>query len=143
SGPGWKSSCCPKFCGFDIDNPIKGNGAGCCDHDETCVGHSAPNTRDGCCPVGRYCGGNCCAAGENCFGDTFCPANYFCLDGFCSEFPGRSLWPEHPKPAKPPEGTIGWCKIGWEPCGATCCPPGLQCCSEGGGRVACKANCLA
>ena len=124
----WESPCCPKVCGIHTPGSA---GSGCCDHGEACVGSHNPNTRDGCCPVGQECEGNCCAKGD------------YCLPGgICSTYPGSSLWPEDWKPPKPPKRPINYCKIGWEPCGGTCCAPGLECCSVGGGHVACKTNCL-
>jgi hypothetical protein len=78
--------CCPKVCGFP--NPLE-PGEGCCDEDEHCVDRYDPNSRQGCCPSDqRVCGGKCCVKGDSCCGDTCCPSNFFCLDGFCSQFPG-------------------------------------------------------
>ena len=53
--------CCPKICG--PPNPLEGSGSGCCDHGEVCVDLSDPNSREGCCPVGHFCDGKCCAQG--------------------------------------------------------------------------------
>ena len=132
--------CCPKVCG--VLNPLE-PGVGCCDENESCVDRYDPNSRQGCCPSDQsVCGGKCCPKGHTCCGDTCCPPNHFCRDGFCSEFPGPSLWPDDWKPPKPPKRPINYCRIGYEPCGGTCCPPGLECCSVGGGRVACMTNCL-
>lgn len=104
SGP-----CCPKVCG--IHNPLIA-GSGCCDHGEACVGSHNPNTRDGCCPVGQECHGNCCAKGE------------YCLEGgICSTEPGYFA---NPPPPPPP---VNNCILGGAPCGPKCCPPGLQCCN--------------
>lgn len=130
SGP-----CCPKVCG----PPTPGvSGSGCCDHGEACVGSGSPNTRDGCCPVGRYCGGNCCAEGESCCGNTCCPPNFFCLDGDCTEFP-----PFTPPGGNPPPPPPNNCIFGGAPCGPKCCPPGLECCSYSVQFGAdCKTSCL-
>lgn len=119
-------ACCPVFCELGR----------CCSEGETCMA-------DRCCPKDHaVCGGTCCAKGETCCGDSCCPAHYFCRDGFCSEFPADSLWPDDWKPVKPSRPGLNYCRIGWEPCGGTCCAPGLECCSVGGGRVACMTNCL-
>lgn len=132
----WESSCCPKVCG--IPTPGVG-GSGCCDHGETCVGLDSPNTRDGCCPVGQYCGGNCCARGESCCGNTCCPSNYFCLEGgICTEFP--PFTPPGWEPPPPPENN---CIFGGEPCGRKCCPPGKFCCGLwADGTPKCWDTCL-
>jgi len=132
SGP-----CCPKVCGVHTPGSA---GSGCCDHGETCMGIGKhANTRDGCCPSGRYCGGNCCAEGESCCGETCCPADHYCLDGYiCNELPGTFDTTVHPTP--PP--TVNNCIFGGEPCGGKCCPPGQQCCLIEGGHVACMTNCV-
>jgi hypothetical protein len=123
--------CCPKVCGIHTPGS---EGSGCCDHGEACVGSHNPNTRDGCCPVGQECGGNCCAKGE------------YCLEGgFCSEFPGPLLPPPGTPPPPPPSFS---CPPGAAPCGVpdssgvirTCCPPGLQCC--GNSVQDCRTSCL-
>lgn len=133
-------SCCPKVCG--VPNPFD-PGVGCCDKNEACVDRYDPNSRHGCCPSDQsVCAGKCCPKGYSCCGDTCCPPNYFCRDGFCSEFPGPSLWPDDWKPPKLPERPLYYCKLGYEPCGGACCAPGLECCSVGGGRVACMTSCL-
>ena len=146
--------CCPKFCGLDLDNPIKGNGAGCCDHGESCIpiGGSKANTRDGCCPSGRRCGIDCCAAGEICCGgQTCCPSDQFCSDdGACLEFPVPSGVPfGNPPPPKAPgtpqdpriySGNSKYCGAGRTPCGNKCCPPELQCCDTDAGP-ACMTSC--
>jgi hypothetical protein len=118
SNPIWESPCCPKVCGIHIPGIA---GSGCCDHGEACVGSHNPNTRDGCCPVGRECYGNCCAEGEHCL-----------PGGVCSRDPGY-LIPEDTSPPPPPPFS---CPPGSAPCGLpditgvirTCCPPGTVCC---------------
>jgi hypothetical protein len=141
--------CCPKACG--TPNPFD-PGQGCCDENEGCVDRYDPNSRGGCCPSDQaVCAGQCCAKGESCCGDTCCPANYFCRDGnFCSEFPSNLL-PPAGTPAPPgttklntPErGVRKQCPPGTQQCGAECCPPELQCCDLGGGRVGCRTTCVA
>jgi len=120
------SPCCPKAC--SVPGP---GGRGCCDKGESCVGSHNPNTRDGCCPVGQECYGNCCAKGEHCLSG-----------GTCSTEPG--YFADTPTPPKPPERPIAvdYCKVGYTRCGSTCCAPGLECCSVGGGRVACLTTCV-
>jgi hypothetical protein len=134
--------CCPKLCAFP--NPFE-PGDGCCDENETCVDRYDANSRHGCCPADQSaCGGRCCARGERCCGDSCCPANYFCLEGnICSEFPARSLWPEDATPPRPPIGpAIRHClRFGFKPCGRTCCPPELECCSVGSNQY-CMTSCL-
>jgi hypothetical protein len=118
SGP-----CCPKVCG--PPNPFEGSGSGCCDHGEACVGSHNPNTRDGCCPVGQECHGNCCAKGE------------YCLDGgVCSTDPGTF---GNTPPPPPPQNN---CIFGGAPCGSKCCPPGLACCGVFSGQPDCRRSCL-
>lgn len=124
--------CCPKRCGPPDFGDLAGSG--CCDANEQCVDRNDRNSRSGCCPSDQsVCAGKCCAKGESCCGDTCCPANYFCRDGFCSEFPSPLLPPPGtPTPTPPRSG----CPSGSAPCGfpdssgviRTCCPPGLQCC---------------
>lgn len=109
SNPFWESPCCPKVCGIHIPGIA---GSGCCDHGEACVGSHNPNTRDGCCPVGQECHGNCCAPGEYCLDD-----------GSCSTEPGYFA---NPPPPPPP---VNNCIFGGEPCGPKCCPPGTHCCN--------------
>lgn len=133
--------CCPKRCGppdiFDLA------GSGCCDADETCVSKNDLNSRHGCCPSDQsVCAGKCCPKGHTCCGDTCCPPTHFCRDGFCSELPAPSLWPDDWEPPKPPARSTNYCRMGFEPCGGTCCAPGLECCPIGGGQVACMTNCL-
>lgn len=136
------TTCCPKLCG--VPNPLD-PGSGCCDEGEACVDQNDPNSRQGCCPRDQnVCAGKCCAKGESCCGDTCCPPDYFCRDGFCSEFPG-SIIPDNPK-APTDMGTFREkikCPPGSERCGTMCCPPGLQCCDLGAGRVGCMDNCYA
>lgn len=133
--PGELGECCPKPC--RVPNPFK-PGVGCCDEGEHCVDESDPNSRSGCCPRGRsVCGGKCCLPGDNCCGDQCCPANYFCLDGFCSEFPGPLLPPKGEGPPTPPPYT-DYCLWGWTPCKGKCCAPGLECCPDG----ECKWTCI-
>lgn len=138
--------CCPKICG--APNPLDGysSGSGCCDADEHCVDQNDPNSRDGCCPSDqRVCGSKCCAKGEYCCGDTCCPAGFFCQEGrFCSEFPSDLLPPPGTPPPTPPKGSVFAvkCSPGETRCGNECCPPGKECCSIGGGQVACMTNCL-
>jgi hypothetical protein len=115
--PGPDSRCCPKLCAF---SPFK-DGTGCCDLDEACLGSDHPNTRDGCCPVGQYCGGNCCATGESCCGDKCCPAGYSCIDGICT-----TGFPNTPPPPPPESGCYLF--AGGSPCGTKCCYNYLQCC---------------
>lgn len=131
SGP-----CCPQVCG--PPDPLRGSGTGCCDHGETCVDENDPNSREGCCPVGQFCDGKCCAQGccagtccgpgDHCCGNACCPPDVPCgTDGFCAGF-------GHGPPPPPPPFS---CAPGGVPCGLpdntgvirTCCPPGLQCCS--------------
>lgn len=115
----WKSSCCPVVCGIHTPGIA---GSGCCDPGEACVGSHNPNTRDGCCPVGQECHGNCCAKGE------------FCYDGgICGE-PPSPMFPETP-PLPPP---VNNCIFGGEPCGTKCCPPGFQCCGVFNGQPDCR-----
>jgi len=141
TNPLFESPCCPKVCGPPIP-PGKG-GAGCCDHGEVCA-NSGPNTRDGCCPAGQFCGGNCCAVGDRCCGTTCCPPDKFCLaNGECTSSPPFS---NNPPPPPPPFK----CPPGAAPCGLpdktgvvrTCCPPGLQCCNVINGQPDCKTSCL-
>jgi hypothetical protein len=128
---GWKSPCCPKVCGIHIPGLA---GSGCCDHGEACLGSDHPNTRDGCCPVGQYCNGNCCAAGESCCGATCCPAGFSCIGGLCT-----TGFPNTPPPP-PPDNN---CIFGGAPCGLKCCPPGLECCSYSPQFGAdCRTSCL-
>lgn len=131
---GWESPCCPKVCGV----PTPGSaGTGCCDHGEACVGSDGPNTRDGCCPVGQYCGGNCCAKGESCCGETCCPPDHFCLDGNnCSAEPG--YFPNTPPPPPP----VNNCIFGGVPCGKKCCFGDFVCCNDSGGPVCRQPPCL-
>ena len=117
---GWESPCCPKVCGIHTPGSA---GSGCCDHGEACVGSHNPNTRDGCCPVGQECHGNCCAKGE------------YCLDGgICSTEPGyfeNSYPPPHERRGTSRDPRIfADCGVGQTPCGAKCCPPGLKCCYD-------------
>jgi hypothetical protein len=122
SGPGWKGFCCPKVCG--LPTPGK-EGTGCCDHGEACVAQDDPNSRDGCCPVGHFCGGRCCPTDAPCCGSSCCPPPYSCIEGVCTTGFGTGTPP-------PPHG----CPPGAAPCGfpdssgviRTCCPPGLKCC---------------
>jgi hypothetical protein len=117
------SSCCPVFCELGR----------CCSRGETCFS-------GGCCPNDQVvCGNNCCSAGEKCCGDTCCPAHFYCLDGhFCSEFPSHVPFGKPPRPTRPPNQ----CIVG-VPCGPTCCPPGLQCCSYSDKFGAdCRTSCL-
>jgi hypothetical protein len=122
SNPFWESPCCPKVCGI----PIPGiSGSGCCDHGEACVGSHNPNTRDGCCPVGQECYGNCCAKGE------------YCLPGgICSVEPG--YFPNTPPPPEPDNN----CIFGGVPCFGKCCPPGLMCCGGLPGQPDCRTSCV-
>jgi hypothetical protein len=120
--------CCPVFCELGH----------CCSDGETCIPH-------GCCPPGQVvCDGKCCDVGDSCCGGTCCPSHYFCRDGFCSEFAGPSLWPTDTTPPKSPETSpySKYCGVGQKRCGDKCCPVGLECCSIGGGQVACMTNCL-
>jgi hypothetical protein len=124
TNPIWDSPCCPKVCGI---HTLGIAGSGCCDHGEACVGSHNPNTRDGCCPVGQECHGNCCAPGEYCLDD-----------GSCSTEPGYFA---NPPPPPPP---VNNCIFGGEPCGPKCCPPGTHCCNysvEFGPE--CKTSCWA
>jgi hypothetical protein len=132
---GWCAleDCCPKLCG--VPNPFD-PGSGCCDEGETCVSQDDPNSRRGCCPSDQIvCAGQCCPREYSCCGDTCCPPNYFCRDGFCSEFVGPLFGPKDTSPPKP-RGTFrdprifALCGVGETPCGAECCPPGLQCCYD-------------
>jgi len=106
---GWNSPCCPKVCGIHTPGSA---GSGCCDLDETCVGSDVPNTRDGCCPAGQYCAGNCCAIGEICGSDGICRTQ-----------------PSFTDNTPPPPPPVNNCIFGGAPCGPKCCPPGLQCCN--------------
>jgi hypothetical protein len=126
----WKSPCCPKVCGIHIPGIA---GSGCCDRGEACVGPGAPNTRDGCCPVGQYCGGNCCATGTSCCGDKCCPAGFSCIGGLCT-----TGFPTTPPPPPPDDS----CIFGGVKCGTKCCPPGLVCCGVFQGQPDCKTSCL-
>lgn len=137
-------SCCPKVCSFPSPD-----GGGCCDSDEACVDRNDPNSRDGCCPSDQVvCGGKCCSQGESCCGNTCCPPNYYCLDdGFCSQFPSAIPF-GNPPPPKPPTEVGSFrqkkkCPLGTKRCGNECCPPGLQCCDLGAGRLGCRDNCVA
>ncbi len=129
--------CCPKVCGFP--NPFE-PGEGCCDKDENCVDRYDPNSRQGCCPSDqRVCGGRCCAKGDSCCGDTCCPSNYFCRDGFCSQFPGPLFGPGKLKPKPPPYNPLtDLCPIGGVPCNGVCCPLGYECC----GSLGCRRDCV-
>lgn len=140
--PGWVpvvgGYCCPKICGFP--NPLEGSGSGCCDLGEACVDQHDPNSRQGCCPSDQLvCGGHCCAKGEKCCGDTCCPSNYYCVDGYCSEYPTGNVPFGNPPPPPPP---VNNCLFGGAPCGSKCCPPGLQCCGVFQGQPDCKTSCL-
>lgn len=110
---GWESPCCPKVCGLHTPGSA---GSGCCDHGEACVGSHNPNTRDGCCPVGQECYGNCCAKGEHCL-----------EGGICSTEPGyfENWYPTPPPPA------VNNCLFGGEPCGSKCCVGNEVCCHDG------------
>ena len=119
------NECCPVFCELGH----------CCSEGETCIPR-------GCCPNDRIvCNGQCCDVGETCCGGTCCPGHYYCLDGFCSEFPSPLLPPGNSQPPTPPPSRVR-CRKGWKACGPICCPSDLQCCSVGGGQVACMTNCL-
>ncbi len=113
TGPGWESPCCPKVCGAPTPGVA---GSGCCDHGESCVDPSEPNSRQGCCPSGRRCGDHCCATGEICNGDTCCPpgtnttCNGVCCNGVCDSFGSCCEPPSHV-------------------CGGQCCPPFNKCCN--------------
>lgn len=144
--------CCPKRCG--AINPLE-PGQGCCDADEQCVDIYDPNSRQGCCPSDQIvCAGKCCGKGDFCCGDTCCPEKgnkccggtccpeaYHCRDGLFCEPQYIGEFPTTPPP-KPPKRLFNYCKIGYTPCGPTCCAPGLECCSVGGGQVACMTNCV-
>jgi hypothetical protein len=132
----WDSPCCPKVCG--VPTPGKA-GSGCCDHGEACVGSDHPNARDGCCPVGQYCGGDCCAKGATCCGNQCCPEGWHCLEGgICSEF--YSFTPPGSKPPTPPENNI--CLFGGEPCGKKCCLGGYVCCDDAEGPTCRQPPCV-
>jgi hypothetical protein len=120
---GWKSPCCPKVCGIHTPGSA---GSGCCDHGEACVGSHNPNTRDGCCPVGQECHGNCCAKGEHCL-----------EGGICSSHPGY-FDDTYPPPPPPP---VNNCLFGGEPCGRKCCVGDEVCCYDAalGGPI-CKLH---
>lgn len=117
--------CCPKLCAF---SPFK-DGAGCCDHGEACVGSHNPNTRDGCCPVGQECFGNCCAKGEHCL-----------EGGICSTEPGY-FDDSYPPPPPPP---VNNCLFGGIPCGRKCCLGDEVCCFDAtlGGHVCKLYTCI-
>jgi hypothetical protein len=132
--------CCPKPCGFP--NPFD-PGSGCCDADETCVDQNDPNSRQGCCPVGQYCGGNCCAAGESCCGDLCCPQPNHCCGGSCCEpnIPccGDTCCSFLPPPGTPPPPPpANNCIFGGEPCMGKCCPIGTVCCGGSPGHPDCR-----
>ena len=116
---GWESPCCPKLCAFEPGKP----GSGCCDHGEACVGAHNPNTRDGCCPVGQECHGNCCAVGEHCL-----------EGGICSTEPGY-FENTYPTPPTPP---VNNCIFGGEPCGRKCCLGNEVCCYSPADGFVCK-----
>jgi hypothetical protein len=127
----FSGGCCPKICGV---HTLGIAGSGCCDFDETCVGAGQANTRDGCCPAGQDCGGNCCAPGETCSSD-----------GTCA--PPPPMFGNAPPPRPPPHT----CSPGAAPCGLpdsggavrTCCPPGLRCCSYSAQfGPDCRTSCL-
>jgi hypothetical protein len=122
SNPFWESPCCPKVCGVHIPGIA---GSGCCDHGEACVGSHNPNTRDGCCPVGQECYGNCCAKGEHCL-----------PGGICSTEPG--YFPNTP-PLPEPDNN---CIFGGAPCAGKCCLPGLMCCGGLPGQPDCRTSCV-
>lgn len=131
------TTCCPKLCG--VPNPFD-PGSGCCDSDETCVDQNDPNSRHGCCPVGRDCGSVCCAPGEKCCGEICCPLNYYCVDNrTCSEYPGTFA---NTYPPTPPDNGC-YFFAGGSPCGSKCCYGGLQCCGVyENGQPICKKSCV-
>jgi hypothetical protein len=129
------SPCCPVSCEFGH----------CCSHGETC-------TPLGCCPSNQVvCGGDCCGVGSKCCGDKCCPSHFYCLDGnFCSEYPNNIPFGNPPPPKNPSDmGTFRQtkrareCPRGSAHCGNECCPPNLQCCALGNGRLGCRDTCLA
>jgi hypothetical protein len=122
---------------------------------------SAADCRDQCVnpPLGACCpkacgplnpsdpGEGCCDTGDSCCDGTCCPPNLFCYGGgICSE-PPPPMFPTTPPLKQPTDvGTFRQkkkCPTGSERCGNDCCPPGLQCCDLGAGRVGCRETCVA
>ena len=137
--PGPWTECCPQVCDFPAFD-----GEGCCDEGENCVDINDPNSRHGCCPSDQsVCGGKCCAEGDRCGGNECCPANFHCIDGFCTEFPPAPFGPSEPPPKPPKQSPSPFdCAPGWTHCKDKCCPPGLHCCIHVGGATSCQADCL-
>jgi hypothetical protein len=142
--------CCPNgSCqnGECCNSPDKPCGTTCCPSLSTCC---AGQCCDGICTNGvccnepeRYCNGSCCA--NNCCNGVCCAAGESCdpQTGSCAVVCNTGpLGDQHACPNVP--GNPACCRNGRECCpGVGCCSFGLECCSIGGGRNACRDTCIA